>query len=55
MRFTFFHEKLLIYLFTYLQRVRVNNNFSSFINDDNTLYASGFKLEELKNCLSTDF
>ena len=23
--------------------------------DDNTLYASGFNLEEVKNCLSTDF
>ena len=31
-----------------------SSNLSSY-SDDNTLYASGFNLEEAKNCLSTDF
>ena len=31
-----------------------SSNLSNYAND-NTLYASGFNLEEVKNCLSTDF
>ena len=33
----------------------VSSSFLSNYADDNTLYASGFNLEEVKNCLSTDF
>ena len=33
----------------------VSSPFLSNYADDNTLYASGFNLEEVKNCLSTDF
>ena len=31
-----------------------SSNLSNY-SDDNTLYASGLNLEEVKNCLSTDF
>ena len=31
-----------------------SSNLSNYA-DDNTLYASGFNLEEVKKCLSTDF
>ena len=33
----------------------VSSSNLSNCTDDNTLYASGFNLEEVKSCLSTDF
>ena len=33
----------------------VSSSFLSNYADDNTLYASGFNLVQVKNCLSTDF
>ena len=33
----------------------VSSSYLSNYTDNNTLYASGFNLEEVKNCLSSDF
>ena len=38
------------FLFLFVSGSNLNN-----YSDDNTLYASGLNLEEVKNCLSTDF